>query len=78
MNSQIMEWSSKNLYKGKLLAASSVEQRSLTDLYTDLESDYSSKPLCFIDTAGTQMYEAIDEQSFTESKQNIGEADLVC
>jgi len=67
-----------NLYQGKLLAADAVKARSLGDLYQDLESEYAEKPLCFIDTAGTHMYEAVDEQSFSESKQNIGEADLVC
>jgi len=74
MNSQIMEWSSANMYDGKLVAHPQVATHTVADLSS---SDW--QPLMIIDTAGALMHEAVEESAsgISESKSNIGEADIV-
>ena len=77
MNSLIMNWSSNAMYQGELTAHSSVSQRLMTDLVKDSEEELLNTPLMFLDTAGSLMYEGIDEESDNDSKYNNGECDLV-
>lgn len=92
MNSLIMQWSSTHLYSGRLVAHSSVSDRTLSDLLTNKgvdadgeaiaeandDDDIGVQPLIFIDTAGALMYEAVDQEvGKNESKYNFGEVDLV-
>lgn len=63
------------MYDDRLCAHESVAYRSVRDL-----SDYAElQPLLFIDTAGCLMHEAVEESAsgISESKSNVGEADLV-
>ncbi len=77
MNSLIMNWSSNAMYEGELTAHSSVSQRLMTDLVKESEEELLNTPLMFLDTAGSLMYEGIDEESDKDSKYNNGECDLV-
>jgi len=77
MNSLIMNWSSDAMYSGELTAHASVSQRKMTDLVKHSEEELLNTPLMFLDTAGSLMYEAIDEDSENDSKYNNGECDLV-
>ncbi|XP_034032279.1 DNA-binding protein SMUBP-2 isoform X2 [Thalassophryne amazonica] len=75
MNSAIMEWASKEMYHGRLIAHSSVDSHLLKDLPGVTCIEETSTPLLLIDTAGcglTEM-ELADEQS----KGNQGEVDIV-
>ena len=72
------------MYGGRLVAHPSVSGRVLGDLLPsqlaeDQEaSELSHLPLVFIDTAGSLMYEAVEEEvGKNESKYNLGEVDLV-
>ena len=72
------------MYGGRLVAHPSVSGRVLGDLRPsqlaeDQEaSELSHLPLVFIDTAGSLMYEAVEEEvGKNESKYNLGEVDLV-
>ena len=71
MNSVIMQWSSNQMYEGRLVAHDSVSNRVLSDLLAINNTGEESKeapepaevaqcPLIFIDTAGALMYEAVD------------------
>ncbi|KAM4618985.1 DNA-binding protein SMUBP-2 [Polymixia lowei] len=75
MNSAIMEWSSKEMYQGRLTAHSSVERHLLKDLPGIACVEETSTPLLLIDTAGCGLseMEVTDEQS----KGNQGEVDIV-
>ena len=86
MNSLIMQWSSSQMYEGRLVAHSSVSDRVFGDLLPadesrgedDADNDVNSQPLIYIDTAGSLMYEAVDQEiGKNESKYNVGEVDLV-
>ena len=78
MAADIMNWASSAMYDGKLKAGPKVGERLLSDLPKTLNStDLLSNPMLLIDTAGSLMHEAIDEESRSESKYNLGEADLV-
>ena len=56
---------------GDLLPANTSEEELAAD-------DISQCPLIFIDTAGSLMYEAVDQEvGRNESKYNYGEVDLV-
>ncbi|XP_077372251.1 DNA-binding protein SMUBP-2 [Festucalex cinctus] len=75
MNSAIMDWTSKEMYQGRLTAHSSVEAHLLKDLPGVTCVEETSTALLLIDTAGcglTEM-EVEDEQS----KGNQGEVDIV-
>eukprot|EP01026_Neomeris_dumetosa_P003322 TRINITY_DN10895_c0_g1_i1.p2 TRINITY_DN10895_c0_g1~~TRINITY_DN10895_c0_g1_i1.p2 ORF type:complete len:221 (-),score=45.39 TRINITY_DN10895_c0_g1_i1:237-899(-) len=65
MNKDIMEWSSSEMYNGLLEAHESVADHCLEDIPV----------LVFVDTAGCDMEEAVDDE--TDSKYNQGEAELV-
>ncbi|TDH09611.1 hypothetical protein EPR50_G00088200 [Perca flavescens] len=75
MHSAIMEWTSKEMYQGRLTAHSSVERHLLKDLPEVTCVEETSTPLLLIDTAGCGLseMEVTDEQS----KGNQGEADIV-
>lgn len=68
MNSLIMQWSSSQMYDDRLVAHPSVSARVLGDLLpSQLAEDHeaselSHQPLVFIDTAGSLMYEAVDQE----------------
>ena len=73
MNSKIMDWSSANMYEGKLVAHPNVAGHTIADISA---SDWS--PLMIVDTAGALMYEEVEESAtgISESKSNVGEADI--
>ncbi|XP_035813330.1 DNA-binding protein SMUBP-2 isoform X2 [Amphiprion ocellaris] len=75
MNSAIMDWASKEMYQGRLVAHSSVEKHLLKDLTGVTCVEDTSVPLLLIDTAGCGLseMEVTDEQS----KGNQGEVDIV-
>ncbi|XP_008304539.1 DNA-binding protein SMUBP-2 [Stegastes partitus] len=75
MNSAIMDWASKEMYQGRLVAHSSVERHLLKDLAGVTSVEETSVPLLLIDTAGCGLseMEVTDEQS----KGNQGEVDIV-
>lgn len=76
MNRVIMEWSSSQLYEGRILAHFSVENHLLNSLDgVETEEDCTDQPLLLIDTAGCDMPEL--ETPAEMSKANIGEAKLV-
>lgn len=77
MNEKIMRWSNQAMYHGNLKAHEDVKDRLMIDLYKQNTEEIMSNPLLLIDTAGSLMYEGIDEQSENESKYNNGECDLV-
>ncbi|XP_064637243.1 DNA-binding protein SMUBP-2-like isoform X2 [Lineus longissimus] len=75
MNELIMQWSSEQLYNGKLVAHESVAKHLLSDLPEVEDSEETRLPLLLIDTAGCDLPELqLPEQI---SKANEGEADLV-
>ena len=76
MNKKIMEWSSKEVYQGKLIADQSVENHNLFDLRDRKDEKDEAKVLEIIDTAGCQMGENVS-QGEGQSKFNVGEADIV-
>ncbi|EGG02467.1 uncharacterized protein MELLADRAFT_38533 [Melampsora larici-populina 98AG31] len=79
MHSMIMEFPSKQLYKGKLKAAESVAGHLLKDLPNVSESDNDgiADPVLFIDTAGSHMHDRIAEEGGDGSVMNENEANLV-
>lgn len=75
MHQLIMQWSSDQLYEGKLTAHSSVATHLLRDIEKVEETEETSEPLLLIDTAGCQLYELDVPEEI--SKGNEGEADIV-
>lgn len=73
MNTKIMNWSSSEMYKGKLEACESVKNRLLYQIGNVEKTEDTEFPLIMYDTAGTDMFESLDED---DSKYNIGEAKL--
>ncbi|KAK9915598.1 hypothetical protein WJX75_001370 [Coccomyxa subellipsoidea] len=72
MHARIMQWSSDELYGGRLTAHASVAEHTLADLKgVSLDGDDISV-LTLIDTAGCGMEEAVEEDG--DSKRNEGEA----
>ena len=65
MNTLIMNWSSDAMYKGELKAHPSVRDRVMGELVAESpgSDEVLSGPLMLIDTAGSLMYEGIDEES---------------
>ncbi|KAI9208347.1 P-loop containing nucleoside triphosphate hydrolase protein [Polychytrium aggregatum] len=72
MHEAIMGFSSKELYKSKLVADPSVKERLLMDLDDVAETDETSVPLVFIDTAGCALFERVDGGSDTGEGSNGG------
>ncbi|KAK2176747.1 hypothetical protein NP493_643g04012 [Ridgeia piscesae] len=75
MNDRIMQWSSDQLYDGKLVAHESVAKHLLRDLTGVSETEDTAIPLLLIDTAGCHQREL--QLPDEVSKGNEGEADLV-
>ncbi|XP_052076067.1 DNA-binding protein SMUBP-2-like isoform X3 [Mytilus californianus] len=75
MNQVIMQWSSDQLYDGKLVAHPSVSDHLLRDIPGITDNEETSEPLLLIDTAGCEMYELDLPEEI--SKGNEGEADIV-
>lgn len=77
MNSKIMGFSNKELYKDKLEADSSVRDHLLKDIINDKniidkdEHEILDKPLLYIDTTNYDFEESYEEEN--SSKYNIGE-----
>ncbi|KAM4618002.1 DNA-binding protein SMUBP-2 isoform 1-T2 [Discoglossus pictus] len=75
MHHFIMDWASQAMYKGKLVAHSSVEQHLLKDLPGVSSTEETSIPLLLIDTAHCGLFEIEVEEE--QSKGNPGEVRLV-
>ncbi|KAG2173383.1 hypothetical protein INT44_008735 [Umbelopsis vinacea] len=76
MHHQIMEFPSRELYDKELTADPSVSERLLMDLEPVEETDDTSSPVVFIDTAGAGLMEAQLEDE-EDSKLNEGEVEKV-
>lgn len=74
MHETIMGFSSEQFYDGKLIADESVRTHTAAELEGVKGGDLTSKPLIFIDTAGTGWVETWNE--LLESRENDGEARL--
>lgn len=74
MHETIMGFSSKEFYGGKLIADDSVKGHLADELPGVAAGDLTSKPLIFIDTAGTGWEERLNE--LLQSRENEGEAAL--
>ena len=80
MNETINNWSSNEMYEGKLIADKSVADQNLMEKKQKAigQSKYDitifSKPLLMIDTAGCYAGESIEEDNIIQdaSKFNIG------
>ena len=84
MNDKIMEFPSKEMYGGKLIAADSVRSGLLTDLPSVKPNDDTCEPFIWYDTQGEEFYEnAIEGQNnggdlaLAQSRYNENEALLV-
>ncbi|XP_046352610.1 DNA-binding protein SMUBP-2-like [Haliotis rufescens] len=75
MNENIMQWSSDQLYNGRLIAHDSVKTHLLRDLPGVSDCEETSCPLLLVDTAGCDLSEL--ELPEEVSKGNEGEADIV-
>lgn len=74
MHRDIMDFSSKSFYNGLIKADDTVASRLLTDFEYVKETEETSVPLVYIDTAGHDLIEIQDDE---ESKFNDGEIHLV-
>ncbi len=75
MHERIQGWPSARFYGGRLAAAPAVRSHLLTDLPDVVANEWTSEPLCFVDTAGCGHDES--EGDDEGSKSNPGEAELV-
>ncbi|XP_043220211.1 DNA-binding protein SMUBP-2-like [Amphibalanus amphitrite] len=75
MHAMIQEWSSQNLYGGRLKAAPTVASRLLTQLPGVQSTSQTQPTLMLVDTAGCKLLESQDAK--TKSYCNKGEANLV-
>ena len=75
MHEAIMGFSSKQFYSNKLIADDSVKGHLAHELEGVASGDLTSKPLIFIDTAGTGWEEHLNEM--LQSRENAGEVELV-
>ncbi|MBI5243774.1 MAG: AAA family ATPase [Elusimicrobia bacterium] len=74
MHRTLMDFPSKEFYGGKLIAHDSVRAHLACHLSGVQETDLTSAPLVFVDTAGTGYDERLNE--FLQSRENDGEARL--
>eukprot|EP01137_Pigoraptor_chileana_P007883 Opistho-2@54024 len=74
MNEKIMDWSSKEMYEGRLKADPKVASHVLCELPGVKKTEETSCALFMIDSAGCNMHES--ESADDESKSNDGEADV--
>lgn len=74
MHEAIMGFSSEQFYEGKLIADETVRKHTADELPGVLASDLTSKPLIYVDTAGTGFDESWND--LLESRENAGEAKL--
>ncbi|TWU23360.1 ATP-dependent RecD-like DNA helicase [Novipirellula galeiformis] len=75
MNETIMNFSSQQFYDGTLVADASVRSHRLCDLPDVIESDLTTQPIEFIDTAGAEFDEQLEPDG--QSKLNPKEANLI-
>lgn len=75
MHEKIMDFPSQFFYDSELIADPSVAHHKLTDHPTIESSHLTESPLLFIDTAGADFIEQVEEEG--ESKFNAKEATLV-
>ncbi len=75
MHDQIMDFSSRRFYKGRLVGHASVQTHVLADLPGVEGNSLTDHPVTFIDTAGTGWQEELEPDG--ESKRNPNEANLV-
>jgi ATP-dependent RNA/DNA helicase IGHMBP2 len=75
MHEAIMGFSSQTFYQNTLIADASVQHHVLYDLPAVAADQWTTAPLHFIDTAGAEFLEELEEDG--ESKLNRKEADLV-
>ncbi|KAJ3020703.1 hypothetical protein HKX48_000367 [Thoreauomyces humboldtii] len=77
MHEHIGQWASTAMYDGKLKTHDGAKGRTLADLPNVSRTDETSTPLLFIDTAGCEYTESIEEAEEEPSKFNDQEASLV-
>lgn len=75
MHERVMGWSSATFYGGQLEAAPTVAARLLHDLDGVATTEWTTAPLCFVDTAGCGHEETAEQDE--ASRHNPGEAALV-
>lgn len=75
MHEQIMEFSSQQLYEGRLIADPSVRDHRLCDLPNVGEQPMTQEPVAFYDSAGANWDEELEPSGL--SKRNRNEAKLV-
>ncbi|XP_028823165.1 DNA-binding protein SMUBP-2-like isoform X4 [Denticeps clupeoides] len=75
MNSSIMQWSSDQMYQGKVTAHTSVAAHLLKDLPGVASVEETEIPLLLVDTAGCGLFEMEDADE--QSRGNQGEVDIV-
>jgi superfamily I DNA and/or RNA helicase len=75
MHRDIMQFSSGEFYEDSLVADPLVASHRLSDLPNVVESDLTRTPVHFIDTAGANYDESLDNDG--ESRLNVSEAELV-
>ncbi|TWU34952.1 AAA domain-containing protein [Novipirellula artificiosorum] len=75
MHQSIMQFSSETFYQGTLQADASVRSHRLCDLPGVIETDSTTTPIEFIDTAGAEFDEQLEPDG--ESKLNPKEANLI-
>lgn len=72
MHERIMQFPSRALYEGKLMAADAVKERLLKDLPYDVdETDNTSEPLVFWDTQGGDFPEKTEDDEDKQSKSSL-------
>lgn len=75
MHERIMEWSSRELYEGRVRPHSSVRTHLLADLPHVASTDETGLPVILIDTAGCDLEE--EEEAKGDSRSNEGETKVV-
>lgn len=74
MHEEIMRFPSESFYDGKLIAHESVARHTAAELPGVSPTDFTSRPVTFVDTAGAGFDEAWND--LLESRENRGEAEL--
>ena len=75
MHRDIMDFSSEHFYDQKLIAHESVAAHRLCDQPHVSETEFTTEPLRFVDTAGSGFDEELEPDG--ESRRNLGEAKVV-